>query len=495
MITLTKKLPNNLDLIILPVFADQDFVASLKPLVKDAGLLNLVKQDYKNKFGTTYLVYPNTDECQRLLLVGLGKKSLFSQAAWRQAIQTAVSACQNLGVENIGLVLPVIKKPDLASYLELTGFALTFGTYKFTYYKQEDSKEKKKTLENVYVLAKTTAVTLLKALEQGTNIGLAANNARDLANHPGNVATPTHLAAHATKLAKKYRFKIRVLNPAQIKKEGMGLLMGVSAGSDEPPRFIVMEYLPPGKKTLKQSQPIVLVGKGLTFDSGGISIKPSEKLEEMKYDMCGGATVLGIFEAVASMKLPIHLVGLVPASENLLSGKAVKPGDILRSHSGKTVEVINTDAEGRLILADAISYAKKHYDPQLIVDYATLTGAVVVALGSDYTGYFTNRASTFDSTIKQASKQSSELYWPLPLAPSYKDQLKSQTADIKNVAENSHAGSSTAALFLASFVGETPWIHLDIAGTAWNTRPKPHLPAGATGWGVYFTLNFLRQIK
>ncbi|MDP4000995.1 MAG: leucyl aminopeptidase [bacterium] len=491
-IKLTKKFGGDLDLVVLPVFKDQDYTPVLKTYVQNSDLINLIKQDYKNQFGSTYLVYSNTEH-KRIMLIGLGKKSELGPNTWRQALQIVIRKGQDLGIKNIGIVLPSIKASDLIQYLELTGFALMFGIYKFTHYKHTEPNETKHNLENIYVLNKSVTTKAEQALEQGVNIGLATNNSRDLANHPGNVATPTHLANHALKLAKKYKLKIKVLNPVEIKKEGMGLLTGVSLGSDEPPKFIVLEHLATGKQA-KQSKPIVLVGKGLTFDSGGISIKPSEKLEEMKYDMCGGATVLGIFEAVASLKLPIHLVGLIPSTENLLSGKAVKPGDILKSHSGKTVEVINTDAEGRLILADAISFAKKYYDPKLIVDYATLTGAVVVALGDDYTGYFSN-VQTYNQPVKQASTQSGELYWSLPLAPSYKDHLKSQVADIKNIAGNSHAGSTTAALFLESFVGQTPWIHFDIAGTAWNTRAKSHMPAGATGWGVYFTLNFLRNLK
>lgn len=491
-IKLTKKFGDDLELVVLPVFKDQDYIPALKIYVQDSNFLSLIKQDYKTQFGSTYLVYSNTEH-KRIMLVSLGKQSELSPNTWRRALQIVIRKGQDLGIKNIGIVLPNTKTSDLNQYLEIAGFALMFGLYEFTHYKHTGPEETKHNLENIYVLSKSTTSKAERALQQGVTIGLAANNARDLANHPGNVATPTHLANHAQKLAKKYKLKLKIFNQAEIKKEGMGLLTGVSLGSDEPPKFIVLEYLPTGKQA-KQSKPIVLVGKGLTFDSGGISIKPSEKLEEMKYDMCGGATVLGIFEAVASLKLPIHLVGLIPSTENLLSGKAVKPGDILKSHSGKTVEVINTDAEGRLILADAISFAKKYYEPRLIVDYATLTGAVVVALGGDYTGYFSN-VQTYNQPIKQASTQSGELYWPLPLAPDYKDQLKSLVADVKNIAGNSHAGSITAALFLENFVGQTPWVHFDIAGTAWNMQPKPHMTAGATGWGVLFTLNFLRNIK
>ena len=326
-----------------------------------------------------------------------------------------------------------------------------------------------------------------KALTSGIAIGQAANTSKDLANHPGNVATPTHLAEHAIQLAKHFGFTCKVLGPEEITKEKLGLLAGVSLGSEQPPKFIILEFGP------KSKPPIVLVGKGLTFDSGGISIKPADKMEEMKYDMCGGATVLGIFEAAALLKLPVHLIGLIPSAENLVSGNAVKPGDILVAHDQTSVEIINTDAEGRLVLADAISFAKKYYKPKLIIDYATLTGAVVVALGEEYTGYFTNTPQ-YLKQFDKSSKFTSEKFWHLPLAPEYKDQLKSLIADIKNIGDKGSAGSSTAALFLEHFVGATPWIHLDIAGTAWTMRPKPYATPGATAWGVYLTIDFLRNL-
>jgi len=323
-------------------------------------------------------------------------------------------------------------------------------------------------------------------LANGVTIGNAANEARNLANHPGNIATPKHLAAHAVELARKYKFSSKVLGPAEIAKEKMGLMMGVAAGSEEPAQFIILEYGP------KSKPPVVLIGKGLTFDSGGVSIKPADRMEEMKYDMCGGATVLGIFQAAAEMKLPVHLVGLIPSTENLLSGKAVKPGDILKAHDGTTVEVINTDAEGRLVLADAISYAKKYYKPKLMVDYATLTGAILIALGDQVTGFYTNTKS-YVQQFEKAGNSSAEQIWHMPLTEKYKEELRSMFADIKNIGEKGSAGATTAALFLEHFVGTTPWIHMDIAGTAWTMRPRNFANPGATAWGVYLTINFLRN--
>jgi leucyl aminopeptidase len=468
------KIEHPTDLTVLPLFTNE------RPDKKHNLPLKAVG-DFKNKAGATQLIY--TDQ-GRILLLGLGEKKEFSTIKWRSAIHTVINSAIYLETESVNLILPKISSGQLESFLELTGFSLVFSSYRFNNYKKEKNGLK---LKQINIIGSISA-KLTKALARGVTIGAAANTSKDLANHPGNVATPTHLASHALQIAKKYKFSAKVLGPEEIKKEKLGLLTGVSLGSEEPPQFIVLEYGP------KSKPPIVLVGKGLTFDSGGVSIKPADRMEEMKYDMAGGATVLGIFEAVAQLKLPVHIVGLIPSTENLLSGKAVKPGDILISHDESSVEIINTDAEGRLVLADAISFAKKYYKPKLIVDYATLTGAVLIALGDEYTGYFTN---THDY-LKQFNKSSAftaEKIWHLPLAPEYKDQLRSMVADIKNIGEKGSAGSSTAALFLEHFVGKTPWIHMDIAGTAWTMRPKTYASPGATAWGVYLTVDFLRNIK
>jgi leucyl aminopeptidase len=264
-----------------------------------------------------------------------------------------------------------------------------------------------------------------------------------------------------------------------MREHQMGCLLGVAQGSSQPPAFIILEHAPNGL----EEPPIVLVGKGLTFDSGGISIKPAANMEDMKMDMSGGATVLGTMQALAQLGYPRRVVGLVPASENLPSGSAVKPGDILRAKSGKTVEVINTDAEGRLILADALSYAVQELNPVCMVDLATLTGAVVVALGSQATGMMgTDRAMM--ERLQAAGDYSAERVWELPLFEEYSKQIKSDFADIKNTGAGREAGSSIGGAFLKEFVGDTPWVHLDIAGTAWSRESKPYIPKGATGVGV-----------
>ncbi len=471
-ISLTKsEVPS--ELLVLPLFNTEQ--------PKNKNLPKTALADFKNRVGNTHLIYSDSG---RIMLLGLGNKNQFTPNIWRTAVHSTINSAISLGIESLTLILPKLPILQLETFLELTGFALTFSSYRFDEYKKEKNGLKLKQIN----IAGPLSAKLIKALERGIAIGEAANTARDLANHPGNIATPTHLAQHAIETAKKYGFSCQVLGPKEIEKEKLGLLAGVSLGSEQPPQFIILEYGP------KSKPPYVLVGKGLTFDSGGVSIKPADRMEEMKYDMCGGATVLGIFEAAAKLKIPVHLVGLIPSTENLLSGRAVKPGDILMAHNQSSVEIINTDAEGRLVLADAISFAKKYYKPKLIIDYATLTGAVVTALGDEYTGYFSN-VDTYLKPFEKAANKTAEKLWPLPLASEYRDQLRSIIADIKNLGEKGSAGATTAALFLEHFVGSTPWIHLDIAGTAWTMRPKSYTSAGATAWGVYLTIEMLRNLK
>jgi len=483
--TSAKKAP--FDLIILPLFLGQDPNEIFKKHFGESLNADVVTKDFKNKTGSTQLVYGMPDFKKRILLLGLGESKKFNFEIWRQAIQSAINTILNIPIENVILIIPIFKALDINKYLELTAFSLVFSAYRFNEYKHPEPEEVTTKIKAVYLLTKASGSRAKKAVVQGVMIGTAVNSARDLSNHPANIATPSHLAKHAYGLAKLNKFSCKILDANQIKQEGMGLITGVGQGSAEPAKFIILEY---GNK---KQPPIVLVGKGLTFDSGGVSIKPSEKMEEMKYDMAGGADVIAIFEAASRLKLSLHLVGIVPAVENLPSGTATRPGDVLTAHNGKTVEVINTDAEGRMVLADTISYAKKYYNPKLILEYSTLTGAIVAALGDQLTGYFSNTENLKKSFIL-ASKFTGENFWPMPLEEKYNEQLKSQIADFKNVGEKGAGGAITAALFLQNFVGKTPWVHFDIAGTAWTTQSKPHLVAGATGWGVYLTIEFLRNL-
>ncbi|MAQ73654.1 MAG: aminopeptidase, partial [Candidatus Marinimicrobia bacterium] len=317
-----------------------------------------------------------------------------------------------------------------------------------------------------------------KAILKGFTIANAVCLARDIENRPGNVATPSHLAENAKSIGKSANMKVTIFERDEFTKMGMGALSGVASGTEIPPKFIIIEYMG-GPKSQK---PKILVGKGLTFDSGGISIKPASKMDEMKYDMCGAGVVLGVMKTISELKPKMNIIGIIPSTENMSGDKAYRPGDILKAYNGKTIEVLNTDAEGRLILADALSYASKHYDPEFILDFATLTGAVVVALGHVATGIMGTDGSLIEK-IKSSSEVTGEKVWEFPLWTEYLDQVKSKIADVKNLGAPGQAGSIAGGAFLNSFVQEDiPWCHFDIAGSAWGNKDLPYQNNGlATG--------------
>ncbi len=363
------------------------------------------------------------------------------------------------------------------------------STYRYKQFRKIEPEEET-TLEEAVCLVQTG--NDLDEAQNGMRLGKivaeAANFARDLQNHPGNWLTPTRLAELAEEMANKVGLKSQILDKSEMEKLGMGALLGVARGSQEPPKFIILEH----NADKDNLETVVLVGKGITFDSGGISIKPSEKMEEMKFDMSGGAAVMGAMKAISELALPLHVVGLIPASENLPSGSSLKPGDILRASSGKTIEIINTDAEGRLILADALSYAAK-YKPKAVVDLATLTGACVVALGHHATGLMGNDQKLVDR-LKQAGEMTGERVWQLPLWEAYHELIKSDYADMKNIGGRA-GGAITAAALLQKFADDYPWAHLDIAGTAWTDKEKGYVLKGGTGVGVRLLVQFLREWK
>lgn len=425
----------------------------------------------------------------RVVLVGLGKPDTFQVDHLRQASATAVTASRKLGVSTVAFLPPPCDLESLEVGQALAEGAL-LGLYTIKKYKTVSEDNDKDKLSAVCVLATTTTEkALAQGVERGKILAEAVNMARDLSNGPGNDVTPTYLADTALTIADGTSLHCRVLRREDMQELKMGCLLGVAQGSDEPPAFIILDHAPNGT----QEPPIVLIGKGLTFDSGGISIKPAANMEDMKMDMSGGATVLGTMQALDRLKYPRRVVGLVPSSENLLNGKAVKPGDILKAMSGKTVEVINTDAEGRLILADALAYAVQELKPVCMVDLATLTGAVVVALGSQASGMMGTDDGMMER-LQAAGKRTGERVWPLPLFDEYSKQIKSDFADLKNVAANREAGSIIGGAFLKEFVGDTPWVHLDIAGTAWTRETRPYVPKGATGVGIRLLVDTLEHM-
>jgi leucyl aminopeptidase len=405
-------------------------------------------------------------KAKRLVAVGGGKKDKFDAAALRKAVGSAVRALKQKGVKRLAWVLG-------GGSAEAAVEGAVLGNYEPDMHKPSTDA---KPLAVFQVVAAAKTPEIEQAFGRGVMLAEAQNFARDLGNEPSNRMTPTVLAGKAREMARDHGLDIEVLDRDRMQQLGMGSLLGVAQGSDEPPVLIVLRYQPSGPA--KSSDHLALIGKGVTFDSGGISIKPAEGMEKMKYDMCGAAAVLGAMRAIAQLKPPVAVTAFVPSVENMLSGRAQRPGDIVKSLSGKTIEVLNTDAEGRLILNDAITYAKKLGCTHL-VDAATLTGAIVVALGHVNTGVFTNNDALLGH-VMAAAKEEGEKMWHMPLDEDYKELLKSTFADLANIGGR-WGGAISAAWFLKEFAEDTPWVHLDIAGTAWLDDAKPFLAKGPTG--------------
>lgn len=454
------------------------------------GLLTTVlkRGDLDGKTGSTLMLHqvPGVS-AERVLLVGLGRERGYDEVAFRKSQRAALRvarASASTDAVNTLVELPVEGR-DLAWRVQQAVRLGEEAAYRMDECRGEKALAERKLskLERLLFTAadKTARGLTERGLAEGRAIAAGTTLAKHLGNLPGNLCTPTYLAEQARTLAKDYPIKTQVLEQADMEKLGMGALLSVARGSRQPPKLIVMEYLHGPKK----EKPIVLVGKGLTFDAGGISIKPSAKMDEMKFDMCGGASVFGTLKALAELKLPLNVVGIVPASENLPDGAASKPGDIVTSMAGITIEVLNTDAEGRLILCDALTYAEKTYDPAVCVDMATLTGACVVALGAHASGLFSNQ-STLAQQLLAAGTEAGDRAWELPLWPEYDEQIESPFADIANIATKGagEAGAIIGATFLHRFTRNMKWAHLDIAGTSWEGKK-------ATGRPVPLLVHFL----
>lgn len=415
-----------------------------------------------------------------ILFAGLGKKDKVSSESLRQAGGKAVRFLRDKGIKNAGLSTEIISDLNLSPIDFAEGALL--GLYDYSKYKKD--KNKGKTFEALTVLSKPSD-KFRRELEWTRTLASAVAFARDLVNAPANDMTPTLLTKAALSLKKK-NLVVKVLERKDAQRLGMGSYLSVAKGSHEPPKFIVLEYK--GGK----GNPLVLIGKSITFDSGGISLKPSDGMEKMKYDMAGGAAVLGVMKAVSEAGLPVPVVGILPATENLPGGSASKPGDVVRSIDGKTIEIISTDAEGRMVLADAIGYAKR-YKPRAIIDIATLTGACLIALGNEAIAMMGNDRELMN-ILKGVSEAVYERVWEMPLFEEYKEYVKSDIADLKNSGGKTGSLVSSAA-FLSEFAGDTAWVHLDIAGTAWAEKERPYVPKGASGIGVRLLSNYVKGLK
>jgi len=472
------------DCLIIGVFDNKKLTASATALdaVSGEAISAVVKAgDMSGELATTLLMHqlPNV-AAKRVLLVGLGGQNEFGVKQFLKATRAAVKALPTVAKE-VGFYLTELPVTAITLHEKVAKIAETVmdATYQINAIKSK--KPTAIALKKVAVYVEKSQETEAKnALVQGLAIAEGVSLAKDLGNLPGNVCTPTYLAKQAKQLAKDYGFKVDVLDRAQIEKLGMGAFLGVAQGSDEPMRLIVLQH----QKGKKEQKPVALVGKGITFDTGGISLKSGAEMDEMKYDMCGAASVLGTFKAIGELDLPINAVGIIPACDNMPSGKALKPGDIITSMSGQTIEVLNTDAEGRLVLCDALTYAEM-FEPSTVVDIATLTGACVIALGHHASAVYSNQDALAAELIA-AGECADDRAWHMPLWDDYQAQLDSNFADMANIGGRA-GGSITAACFLSRYAKKYDWAHLDIAGTAWKSGKAK----GGTGRPVPLLTTFL----
>ena len=478
------------DVIIIPLFEAlkperyADIDAAIGGLITNV----VASKEFTGKQNQLTLLHVQNIRAERILLVGLGKVGELTSERLRQSGGKAFSYIKNLRLQDIAVsvrslndaVRDLQSSSRTARYKQVVYFIEggLLGIYRFEKYKKAENGNN---IKRITILDNDTTLPL-KHLQ---SVISAVYLARDLVNTPSNDLTPVHMSKKARDVAGR-KVKVSVLEDKEIKREGMEAYLSVSRGSAAPPRFVVMEYN--GGK----GAPVVLIGKSITFDSGGISIKSAEGMEKMKYDMAGGAAVMAVMKAASELGLRLNLAGILPAAENLPGGSASKPGDVVKAMNGKTIEIISTDAEGRMTLADAICYAIKYHKPKAIIDIATLTGACSIALGNEAIAMMGSNTALMGK-MKEASVETYERVWEMPLYDECKEYLKSDIADMKNA--GGRTGSLMAAgYFLKEFTGETPWVHLDIAGTAWNEKEKPYIPKGSTGVGVRLIIDFLERL-
>ncbi len=490
-VTKGKLVDTSCEAAILGLFEDKELAGpALEIDTKSNGLIGelIGGHDFEAKPSQISVIYTRGSlPAKRIVLVGLGKYSEFNLEKLRAAYAKAMQHLRTLNIKQAVTSIDLNPPPnakDKVAQAVVEGALL--GLYQYAPFKTVD-RENLKDVEELTIVAEENDFPLIEAaVEKAQTIARAVRFTRDLVSAPANQMTPAILAKKAGEIADRGGVSCTVLDKVKLKELGMNSLLSVASGSNEEPRFIILEYT--GGET--DAAPIVLVGKGITFDSGGICIKPSDNMDKMKSDMAGGGAVMGAIMASAELQLPLNIIGLIPATENMPSGTALKPGDVFTSYSGKTIEVINTDAEGRLILADALAYAS-NYKPAAIIDLATLTGACVIALGDDVIGML-GTDDKLKKELQEAARETGELVWELPLWENYQEQIKSDIADYKNHGGRP-AGAITAAAFLSKFVGDFPWVHLDIAGPAWTDKDKTYIPKGASGTGVRLLVEFLRN--
>jgi leucyl aminopeptidase len=470
--------------VVLGIHAGQELTPPAKRVDQASkGALRKALGDLSGRTGSTLLLrsLPGV-AAERVLLVGLGERKEYAEAAYRDAVRAAAGALRELGAKDAALFLvdARVGSRPLSWNVRHAVLAMREAFYRFDQLKTQKKAASPALAHVVLPVSSNSQLQETVAEAQATADG--AELARTLGNLPPNICTPSYLADEAKKLAKQFKLGLEVLERRDMERLGMGALLAVARASHQPPKLIVLKYSGAGKGR----KPLALVGKGITFDTGGISLKPAAEMDEMKYDMSGAASVLGTLRALAAMKAPVNVVGVIPTCENMPGGAASRPGDVVTSMSGQTVEILNTDAEGRLILCDALTYAAR-FEPEAVVDVATLTGACVIALGHVATGLFANDQKLADA-IREAADEAWDRVWQMPLWEDYQEQLRSNFADFANIGGRP-AGSITAACFLARFTREQRWAHLDIAGTAWKSGREK----GSTGRPVPLLVRFALQ--
>jgi len=469
------------------VLEESDKVLGLEKT--DSKITLMIKQSIKDMGGIfgKITIIPITGTTQRILLAGIGKKEKFTNDTIRFVSGKIAQKARELKLKEFSIIAPPSSLIEPISSVSQIVEGCKMSLYKFEKYK---SKKENKTPDLTILVTKSEKV--LKTIKIAESISNGVIYTKEIANLPPNECIPATLANFAQNISRKNKMKCTVISKNELRKRGFGGITAVGQGSKNEPKLIILEH----NHGVQNQKPIVLVGKAVTFDTGGISLKPGEKMDEMKFDKCGGCTVLGIMKTISELKLPINVVGIIPSVENMPGGESYRPGDIIKLYNGKTAEILNTDAEGRLILADALSYGEKHYSPKAIIDFATLTGACIIALGTNIAGMISNNEKLTQKII-ESSKRTTEEVWSLPLNDDYLDMVKSDVADIKNVGIGRAAGTITAAAFLRNAIEDTPWIHIDIAGVAWTqtaTKDKPYNPKGATGFGVRLILDYLQNM-
>jgi leucyl aminopeptidase len=497
------------DVLAVPVFrinGKNELPSSLASLDKSTGgSLSLVisQGDFRGTQAESQIIYPaKPGNAKRILLLGLGEAKVLKLDDLRALAGRCIKGARAKRAKTVALIAPSAKgiSPEKACQALAEGAIL--GDYRFDSYLTKNGKKRpRKPAPTLSLLcARLPKPAAARAgVKRGTILAESQNLARDLSNAPGNVMIPSALAKTAQKMSRKVGLRVHVMDVPELKRRKMGGILAVGQGSINPPRLVVIEHnpRPTGSKSqskTKAKQPtLCIIGKGITFDSGGISIKGAANMHEMKHDMSGAATVVGLMRAVKLLEIPLRVVGIVATAENLPSATAYRPGDIISMYSGKTVEIINTDAEGRLVLADALAYAEKTYSPVAMIDLATLTGACMVALGDWATGLMGTHQDLIDQ-VQQAGGRTGECAWPLPLFEDHKKLMRGTVADLVN-SGGRHAGASMAAGFLSAFVDKAPWVHLDIAGTGWTSRSTAYQGRGATGVGVRLLADFLENWK